>query len=389
MISRRTAGLVTLLFLAAGCGLLPGKPSAAAIAAKIEAAQSGIKTLHGTLVTTISGLPAGAPGSSTVELWSQRPKLSRVVAETGDKETLLMVSNGQKIWIYNSQANTYFSVPAPRGGVSTLGMAGGSLLPTMISHLLENHRVSLVGLGTVAGRGTYELRIVPRNNAVGFGFGSIDLWVDRQTFLPLEYRTRLTAPGTVKTVSMTMRYTQVAYNVAVPPGTFTFTPPPGAKEVASPGANIKMRRVTLRQAAKETSFRFLKPTSLPPGYKLMSGMEMLNGGQVQSINLIFGAAPGTKGYLAISEHSQPGAGSFEFQAPRGTVVNGHTYLVQPKVQRITVDGQKALLTTYPAISGSRVLAQADVQFVLDGTQVTVTGSSAQVVEQVAQGMRPS
>ncbi len=227
------AGMTGLAgFAVAGCGVSNPPVSASSIAHHIIQAQSRIKTSHSIMSLSIKGLPTGSM-KQTIHLWTKSPDMARSTVDINGHQQVISVSNGHTITILNQANNTYMKIPVPKG--SALGAQNPALLTTALSHILSQNHVSLVNTSAqIATHPTYELKLTPKKANHSFGFSSMTLWIDKQTYQPLAVNLTVKLPGG-QTMNESLRYLSIQDNIAVPAGTFNLQIPPGAHKMAIPG----------------------------------------------------------------------------------------------------------------------------------------------------------
>ena len=132
-----------------------------------------------------------------------------------------IVIDGTSIWVYTPTTAPGPVVRAP--GARAAGY-GANLLAWLLDRPSERYRVTLLRGDIVAGTPVDVLRLMPA--VEGLPFTSATLWLARSDGLPR--RIEVTEPsGNRRTLTLSKLQT----DVALPPGTFTFTPPKGVKVI--------------------------------------------------------------------------------------------------------------------------------------------------------------
>ena len=132
-----------------------------------------------------------------------------------------IVIDGTSIWGYTPTTAPGQGVRAP--GARAAGY-GANLLAWLLDRPSERYRVTLLRGDIVAGTPVDVLRLMPA--VEGLPFTSATLWLARSDGLPR--RIEVTEPsGNRRTLTLSKLQT----DVALPPGTFTFTPPKGVKVI--------------------------------------------------------------------------------------------------------------------------------------------------------------
>ncbi len=132
-----------------------------------------------------------------------------------------IVIDGTSIWVYTPTTAPGQVVRAP---VARAAGYGANLLAWLLDRPSERYRVTLLRGDIVAGTPVDVLRLMPA--VEGLPFTSATLWLARSDGLPR--RIEVTEPsGNRRTLTLSKLQT----DVALPPGTFTFTPPKGVKVI--------------------------------------------------------------------------------------------------------------------------------------------------------------
>ncbi len=234
---KRVVSLAVLVVLLTGCTQL----SAEEIAKKVEEKYDTVKDLKGILRVTAEG----KSGNFTIEYEYvfKKPNKAKMYNE---KFGTLIVTNGEKTWIYNEREN---EVKIIEGRYSVTDPDYGKF----VKDVLDRYNVDLLGSETFSGRECYVLRLTPKDNK------SIEMkmWVDKEFWYPLKIEYILQG------IKSTVEYLDVKFNTGVSDEEFNFTPSEGAK-IRTEGVK---KFDSVEEAQKHVDFKILKPT-YTAGYKL-------------------------------------------------------------------------------------------------------------------------
>ena len=132
-----------------------------------------------------------------------------------------IVIDGTSIWVYTPTTAPGQVMRAP---IARAAGYGANLLAWLLDKPAERYKVTLLRVDSVAGTPVDVLRLMPA--VEGLPFTSATLWLASSDGLPR--RIEVTEPsGNRRTLTLSKLQT----NVALPPGTFTFTPPKGVKVI--------------------------------------------------------------------------------------------------------------------------------------------------------------
>lgn len=217
---------------------LPAKTPAQLLAA--IAAGHEVPPLTGTVVeTTALGLPAlpqaGGPtslaslltGSHTLLVYYQDARHYRIAMPQPMSETDL-IRDGSTAWVWDSSSNSadkYAVTPAQPARTpmpSLPALTPQQAADDVLQAVGPTTKVSVHPAVTVAGRPAYQLALAPRDPRSTIG--SVAIAIDGKTDVPL--RVQVFAKGAASP-AVQVGYTAISYG-APAPGTFAFTPPPGA-----------------------------------------------------------------------------------------------------------------------------------------------------------------
>jgi outer membrane lipoprotein carrier protein len=146
---------------------------------------------------------------------------SRLSMRFADPPGEAIVIDGTSIWIYTPSTAPGQVLRMPIARASSYGV---NLLAWLLDRPTERYRVTLVRLDEVGGTPVDVLQMTPV--VEGLPFTSARLWLARSDALPR--RVEVTEPsGNHRTLTLA----QIRTNTALPPATFTFTPPKGVKVI--------------------------------------------------------------------------------------------------------------------------------------------------------------
>ncbi|MFF5112238.1 outer membrane lipoprotein carrier protein LolA [Streptosporangium sp. NPDC000509] len=265
---------------------LPERTAEQLLADAVQASQTGLKPMSGTVVQTASlglpGLPdvAGMGGSSPagllagsheLKVWYGGEDKVRFALPGRMSETNLIV-NGDQVWMWQSDANKATRIKVGEAkdaeGLGHGGPADGaarSALPTAATpqqfarQLLEkagdDTAISVTNTEKVADRAAYQLVLAPKD--ASSLVKEVKVALDGETFVPL--RIQVYARSAAEP-AFEIGFTSVTFS---PPAAenFTFTPPAGAK-------------------VEETSLGELAEERGRQGEKLREGEEIRNKAEI-------------------------------------------------------------------------------------------------------------
>lgn len=174
-------------------------------------------------------------GDHQIRVWASGDGI-RVSELIEPASELSYVAGERGVWAWDSDRLTAYRIPAPPAGLSE-GRSGatheglaGFLTPEGVANAAVRalQPTSIVRLGTpvrVAGRPAYALDVLPRTPDTLVGRIEID--VDARADVPL--RVAVYARGD-SNPALSLAYRTVSF-APIDPGTFVFTPPPGARVV--------------------------------------------------------------------------------------------------------------------------------------------------------------
>ncbi|AGK62016.1 Outer membrane lipoprotein-sorting protein [Archaeoglobus sulfaticallidus PM70-1] len=235
--------------LLAGCTQM----SAEEMARNIEEKYNAVKDFKGILRVTAEG----KSGKMVMEYEYVFKKPNKVRMHNKEMGTLI-VSNGEKMWIYDEKKNEVFVMDV--GQYNQVNPDYGELVKDM----LKRYDVKILGSEKVSGRDCYVVQLTPKDNE------SIEakMWVDKEYWYPLKIEHSI---GGIKS---TVEYINVEFNTGVSDDEFQFTPPEGAKIKTEEDLGIKKFN-SVEEAQKHVDFRILKP-AYTAGYELKEVSLMFN-----------------------------------------------------------------------------------------------------------------
>ncbi|MFI6802921.1 outer membrane lipoprotein carrier protein LolA [Streptosporangium canum] len=226
-----------------GDPVLPERTAAQLLADAVQATESGLKPMSGTVMQTASlglpGLPevAGMGGSSPAALLAGSHELKvwyggedrfRFALPGRMSETDLIV-NGDQTWLWESETNKATRIK----GAGQAGPEHDRALPAattpqqvadeMLKRADAATAVSVSNTEKVAGRSAYQLVLTPRD--ASSLVKEVKLALDGETFVPL--RVQVYAKSAAEP-AFEVGFTSVTFTPPAPDN-FTFTPPAGAK----------------------------------------------------------------------------------------------------------------------------------------------------------------
>ncbi len=239
------AGAVTTALRASADVTLPER-SAAQLLVDVQTAD--LTGVYGTVVETADlGLPSlpqgiGGQGSSdlnsmitgshTLRVWYSGPDKTRValLGALGESD---VIRNGTDVWAWSSQDNTATHMKLGAEDHATTPGVTPSAMPTtpqqaaddVLAALEPSTDVTTEPSDTVAGRGTYELALSPKDT--GSLVGKVRIGIDGAQHVPT--RVQVYAKGATKP-NFEIAFSQVSFK-RPDNGVFTFNPPPGAKVI--------------------------------------------------------------------------------------------------------------------------------------------------------------
>lgn len=241
-----------------------------------------------------------------------------------------VVSDGHKTWRYDERSRmltviaqaTESPFVSPVGALPPLGQ-GISSLSQVLQQARICYRPKLNGTAAVAGRETYVLDLGPslclaHSNSAQEVAGRRVIWVDRQTFFVL--KSDLYSVASPHTLLASAAATNVTYNTAVPPRTFSFSAPQGTTVVRqsimppNPSAHVIRqgqphpaastgRAVRLATLRRVLAFPLFVPATVPAGLRPgMPTVRVEDTGKVVLVTIPYHAPDGS---VALSAEEGP------------------------------------------------------------------------------------
>lgn len=285
-------GLVLFLVAAAGC---TGDMASDEIASKAQEKYDSIESYRGTIIIEAPGLMA-TEGSDEVrrmeaEMAFKKPDMNRVEYVSEDKRGDITVTNGSTTWIYDASENS----------VRVIERVGEAPAETdigpFVKNMMERFDVSLRGTGTVSGRDCYVLELTPKEEQKMVGNQTV--WIDREHWMPIKIESELTVRN--ETVTNTVLYRDMEFNVEIPDSEFEFEVPENAT-VEESTITPPEKYSSFDEAQQNTDFELKEPTYLPEGYEFDDAFVMSEG-RVVSLNY----GRGTEGLVLTQRQAPKGA----------------------------------------------------------------------------------
>ncbi len=183
---------------------------------------------------TSSGSTAGlAMGENTLRVWADGPTRQRL-ALLGRTSEQTVIRNGEQVWVWSSADATADSYTLPEPADLPERDGKDATLPTdlpstpqeaatmALEALDPTTEVTTSGVGTVAGRDTYELLLTPRDDQTLVA--RVALAMDAETSVPLRVRVYSAQQSDP---AFEVGFTSVDFGTP-DAALFDFTPPPGA-----------------------------------------------------------------------------------------------------------------------------------------------------------------
>ncbi|MBB6454075.1 outer membrane lipoprotein-sorting protein [Salirhabdus euzebyi] len=216
------------------------------------AAQKDIRSYHATITNTIHY--DDQDETYRYEEWVESPNRYRVDFENG----MTIVSNGETSWIYDEATN---EVMIEESGEAVDYIEEAQIMNELLSYLIENNSVSLVGEEELPPFDAYHLTMTPKQeNTDVLGNGTVDFWLDKETWLPVKIAT------TDGDFSSVILYEDVEYNIDIDDATFNFEAPEDA-EIITMDDEI-YEDISPEEIKEQADFYIPEITNLPPGYEL-------------------------------------------------------------------------------------------------------------------------
>jgi outer membrane lipoprotein-sorting protein len=147
-----------------------------------------------------------------------------LVYNTGDRYRLelgkqTMVSNGQKVWVYNSEKNQVV--------ISKPAQGSGKLTPSeILTAFPGDYATELVGEQKVNGRAVWVVRCTPGSGKKVGDVQKATLYIDKSTYRFQQVEIESPSMGSVK-----IRILSATYGGTIPESRFAFAAPKGVRVV--------------------------------------------------------------------------------------------------------------------------------------------------------------
>jgi thiol-disulfide isomerase/thioredoxin len=210
-----------------------------------EHAQAAAKSFHSLQysaeMTMETGLPT-APVKTTTEVAYLNPGKTRMEIKAG-KFIMLDVCDGETIWIYNSMDKQYASIPAAQGPTAVVALMGLHLPELSSIHMTyktageetieidgQKHGCWVVEMQI----GDFSVPSVQAGKAPPQVSGVVmTSWIDKKLGIDLQFTLAMKMRMGAQDIEMRQKTVKKGIKIDQPvdQALFTFTPPPGAKEV--------------------------------------------------------------------------------------------------------------------------------------------------------------
>lgn len=170
--------LIVLSVFISGCG---EEPSAEEVVSNMQMRLDDLKDYSFTMYVN-SSLNQGV---ETQEVLWKKPDLMKMIIRVPDKGTeVIMVSDGEFQWIYNSGSETVFKMEIS-DGLDGLKFFEPNVYAEFMNGTLAGKTVSLLGAEDIDGKNAYLLELAPSGNNNSSPQGKSIIWVDGETWMPL------------------------------------------------------------------------------------------------------------------------------------------------------------------------------------------------------------
>jgi outer membrane lipoprotein-sorting protein len=310
MTNRKTLTILTVLVLlvpalfVSGC---TGDLSAEEIAEQMQEKEANIHDYSYTMQMTSHF--GNQTQESEIRILRKNPdKMKTITIKPEEEAGAIVVSDGEFIWAYNPKTNTVTKMEMPE----TLTQ-GETDYVGIISDLLNETDISLLGMEEIDGRPAYLLETSLKDEEEGFRFtDGMKLWVDKETWMPLRYEMYDSNGG----LMIEIEILDLEVNAGIPDSEFVFEVPEGAtvKTVDMDSFEIP-EQTTLEEARESAGFEILVPEYLPEAYTFNHSTVSNNswiapeGQACETVSLIYENEDGDAIYLseAVYEAESPEA----------------------------------------------------------------------------------
>ncbi|AAM07669.1 conserved hypothetical protein [Methanosarcina acetivorans C2A] len=246
---------IILVLFASGC---TGDLSAEEIAEQMQEKEANIQDYSYTMQMTSHF--GNQTQESEIQFLQKKPdKMKTVTLKPEEEAGTIVVSDGEFIWTYDPKTNTVTKMEMPETPTQ-----GETDYVGIISDLLNETDVSLLGMEEIDGRSAYLLETSLKDEEEGFRFtDGMKLWVDKETWMPLRYE--IYDSGGDPMMELEIRDLEI--NTDIPDSEFVLEVPEGATvKTIDLGSFELPEEITLEEAREAAGFEFLVPEYLPEGY---------------------------------------------------------------------------------------------------------------------------
>ncbi|AKB30325.1 hypothetical protein MSSIT_3606 [Methanosarcina siciliae T4/M] len=247
--------LVTLVLFVSGC---TEELSAEEIAEQMQEKDANIQDYSYTMQITL--YIGNQTQESEIQFLKKKPdKMKAVTLKPEEEAGTIVASDGEFMWTYVPKTNTVTKMEMPE--TSTQGETD---YVGLISDLLNETDVSLLGMEEIDGRPAYLLETSPKDEEEGFRFtDGMKLWVDKETWMPL----RCEIYDSKGNPAQKTEIHDLEINTDIPDSEFVFEVPEGATVKTVDLDSFELpEEITLEEARETAGFEFLVPEYLPEGY---------------------------------------------------------------------------------------------------------------------------
>ncbi|MHC1756543.1 MAG: DUF4367 domain-containing protein [Methanosarcina sp.] len=261
MTNRKTLTILTSLVLLVPALFVSGcteELSAEEIAEQMQEKEANIQDYSYTMQMT-SHYGNQTQESETQILRKNPDKMKTITIKPEEEAGAIVVSDGEFIWAYNPKTNTVTKMEMPE----TLTQ-GETDYVGIISDLLNETDISLLGMEEIDGRPAYLLETSLKDEEEGFRFtDGMKLWVDKETWMPLRYEMYDSGGD----LMMELEIRDLEINTGIPESEFVFEVPERATVKTVDLDSFELpEEITLEEARESAGFEILVPEYLPEGY---------------------------------------------------------------------------------------------------------------------------
>jgi thiol-disulfide isomerase/thioredoxin/outer membrane lipoprotein-sorting protein len=230
------------LILSAYCASAQPLPDAQTLFEHAQAAAKNFHSLQYSAEMTVeAGLPT-APMKSTTEVAYLNPGKTRMDIKIGNV-SILDVCDGETIWIYKSMAKEYTSIPAAQGPAAVVALMGSNLPELSSIHVTyktageetididgQKHECWVVEMHIGEFSVPSPQADKPQPKVSGAVMTS---WIDKKLGIDVQFNFVMKMQMGAQDMEMHQKVVKknIKIDQPVDEALFTFTPPPGAKEV--------------------------------------------------------------------------------------------------------------------------------------------------------------